>query len=101
MSRSEIEELAASAGPCVTSSVSAKTALVVAADPHPQSGKARQARDRGVRMVTEQVFLHMLDQMQPSKGFPGCHDSASMSGDGLIGASLRPYRGCLVGGVTA
>jgi DNA polymerase-3 subunit epsilon len=70
MSRSEMEELATAAGLCVTASVSARTALVVAADPHSQSGKARQARDRGVRMATEQVFLHMLDQMQPSNGFP-------------------------------
>ncbi len=62
--RSEIEALAADAGLRVTGSVSSKTALVVAADPYSQSGKARQARDLGVRMVTEQVFLHMLDEMR-------------------------------------
>jgi DNA polymerase-3 subunit epsilon len=70
MSRTEIEELATAASLCVTASVSGKTALVVAADPHSQSGKARQARDRGVRMVTEQVFLHMLGEMQAPEGFP-------------------------------
>ena len=70
MNRSEIEELATAAGLYVTSAVSARTTLVVAADPHSQSGKARQARDRSVRMVTEQVFLHMLEQMQPSDGIP-------------------------------
>lgn len=70
VTRSKIEELATAAGLCVTASVSARTALLVAADPHSQSGKARQARDRGVRMVTEQVFLHMLDQMRPSNGSP-------------------------------
>jgi DNA polymerase-3 subunit epsilon len=61
ISRSEIEELATAAGLHVTSSVSGKTALVVAADPYSQSGKARLARELGVRMVTEQVFLHMID----------------------------------------
>ncbi|MGB6454369.1 MAG: exonuclease domain-containing protein [Streptosporangiaceae bacterium] len=61
--RAEIETMAAGAGLVVTSSVSARTVLVVAADPYSQSGKARQARELGVRMVTEQVFLHMLDQM--------------------------------------
>lgn len=60
-SRSQIEALATAAGLIVTSAVSGKTALVIAADPHSQSGKARQARDRGIRMVTEQVFLHLLD----------------------------------------
>jgi len=34
-------------------------------DPYSQSGKAQLARELGVRMVTEQVFLHMLDEMQP------------------------------------
>jgi len=64
--RSEIETLAAAAGLRVTGTVSAKTALVVAADPYPQSGKARQARELGVRMVTEQVFLQMLVDLQPA-----------------------------------
>jgi DNA polymerase-3 subunit epsilon len=63
--RAEIEALAAAAGLRVTSAVSAKTALLVTADPYSQSGKARQARDLGVRIVTDQVFLHMLQQMQP------------------------------------
>lgn len=63
--RAEIEALAGTAGLRVTGSVSAKTALLVTADPYSQSGKARQARDLGVRMVTDQVFLHMLEDMQP------------------------------------
>lgn len=63
MSRAEIETRATTAGLRVTSSVSKKTALVVAADPYSQSGKARTARDRGVRIVTEQVFLHLLDDV--------------------------------------
>jgi DNA polymerase-3 subunit epsilon len=64
LSRTEIEARATAAGLRVTASVSAKTALVVAADPYTQSGKANRARQLGVRMVTEQVFLHMLDRTQ-------------------------------------
>jgi DNA polymerase-3 subunit epsilon len=64
MPRAQVEAMAVAAGLRVTGSVSAKTALVVAADPHSQSGKARQAREHGVRMVTEQVFLHMLSDLQ-------------------------------------
>lgn len=67
MNRTEIEALAAAAGLHVTSSVSARTTLVVAADPYSQSGKASLARKLGIRMVTEQVFLHMLDHMQPAE----------------------------------
>jgi len=64
MPRSEIESLATAAGLVVSTSVSAKTALVVAADPYSQSGKAKSAQKLGVRMVTEQVFLYLLDHMQ-------------------------------------
>ena len=63
-SRAEVEALATAAGLIVTSAVSGKTTLVVAAEPYSQSGKARQARDRGIRLVTEQVFLHLLDGMR-------------------------------------
>ena len=47
----------------VTSAVSGKTALLVAADPWSQSGKAKAARQLGVRIVTEQVFLYYLEQI--------------------------------------
>ena len=71
MNRADIEALATAAGLRVTSSVSAKTALVVAADPYTQSGKASTARKLGIRLVTEQVFLHLLNHMQPTtQGFP-------------------------------
>lgn len=66
LSRTDIEARATATGLRVTNSVSAKTALVIAADPYTQSGKANRARQLGVRMVTEQVFLHMLDHMQPT-----------------------------------
>jgi DNA polymerase-3 subunit epsilon len=60
-SRTEIEALATAAGLRVTTSVSRKTALVVAADPYSQSGKAATARTLGIRMVTEHVFLDLLN----------------------------------------
>lgn len=63
--RAQIEALAAAAGLRVTGSASSKTTLVVTSDPYSQSGKARQAGELGVRMVTDQVFLHMLDEMEP------------------------------------
>jgi DNA polymerase-3 subunit epsilon len=65
MARADIETLAKSAGLRVTTAVSGKTALVVAADPYSQSGKANTARQLGIRLVTEQVFLHLLDHIQP------------------------------------
>jgi DNA polymerase III subunit epsilon len=63
MNRADIEALATAAGLRVTTSVSTKTALVVAADPYTQSGKANTARRLGIRLVTEQVFLYLLDHM--------------------------------------
>ena len=63
-SRTEIEALATAAGLRVTTSVSRKTALVVAADPYSQSGKAATARTLGVRLVTEHVFLDLLHHTQ-------------------------------------
>lgn len=59
-SREDLVAQADAAGLQVTGSVSKKTALVVAADPESRSGKARRARELGVRMVTEQVFLYLL-----------------------------------------
>jgi DNA polymerase-3 subunit epsilon len=64
MPRAKLEDLAASAGLLVSSAVSGKTALVVTADPYSQSGKAKRCRELGVRMVTEQVFLHLIDGIQ-------------------------------------
>lgn len=61
--KEELKALAQTAGLRVTSAVSGKTALLVAADPWSQSGKAQAARQMGVRTVTEQVFLYYLEQI--------------------------------------
>lgn len=54
--RAELQQQAISAGLVPTGSISGKTSLLVIADPHSQSGKARKARDLGVRIISEQVF---------------------------------------------
>ncbi len=50
------EELAASAGLIVMDSVTKKLDLLVLADPHSQSGKAKKARQYGIRIMHEPVF---------------------------------------------
>jgi DNA polymerase-3 subunit epsilon len=61
--KDELKARAAKSGLRVTSAVSGKTALLVAADPWSQSGKAQAARQLGVRIVTEQVFRYYLEQI--------------------------------------
>lgn len=58
--RDELEARAVSAGLRITNSVSRKTQLVVAADPDSESVKARRARELGVPLIAEPVFLTML-----------------------------------------
>ena len=60
--RDELEARATAAGLRVTSAVSRKTRLVVAADPDTESTKARRARELGIPLIAEQVFLTMLQR---------------------------------------
>lgn len=60
--RSELEARASAAGLRVTGAVSRKTRLIVAADPDSESGKARRARELGIPLIAEPVFLAMLDR---------------------------------------
>lgn len=60
--RDELEARAAGAGLRVTGAVSRKTRLVVAADPDSESAKARRARELGIPLMVEPVFLAMLDR---------------------------------------
>jgi DNA polymerase III subunit epsilon len=76
-SKDELKALAERAGLKVTSSVSGKTALLVAADPWSQSGKAQAARQLGVRIVTEQVLRYFAEQILAEQ--PLHADSASVS----------------------
>jgi DNA polymerase-3 subunit epsilon len=60
--RAELEARAVGAGLRVTGAVSRKTRVVVAADPDSESGKARRARELGIPLIAEPVFLAMLDR---------------------------------------
>jgi DNA polymerase III subunit epsilon len=68
MNRDQVKALAVAAGLRVMGAVSGKTAMLVAADPWSQSGKAEAARQMGVRIVTEQVFLYYIEQILDSQG---------------------------------
>ncbi|MEV4314535.1 exonuclease domain-containing protein [Actinocrispum sp. NPDC049592] len=61
--RAEIQQQAVSVGLRVMSSVSAKTSVLVAADPDSLSGKAKNARALGVPVVGEEAFLRVLGGM--------------------------------------
>jgi len=56
ISRELAEELATRAGLIVMDSVTKKLDLLVLADPHSQSGKAKKARQYGIRIMHEPVF---------------------------------------------
>ena len=53
-------ELAAAHGLQVAESVTKKLDILVVADPHTQSGKAKRAREYGIRIVQERVFWQTL-----------------------------------------
>jgi DNA polymerase-3 subunit epsilon len=61
--RAEITAEATAAGLHMTSSVSRKTRVVVAADPDSLSGKAKDARAIGIPVVGEPAFIRALAQM--------------------------------------
>lgn len=61
ISRSRAQELATNAGLQIKSGVSKKLDILVVVDPDSLSGKARKARDLGVRIMAEQAFWEALD----------------------------------------
>lgn len=60
ISRELAEELATKAGLIVMDSVTKKLDLLVVADPHTQSGKAKKAREYGIRIMHEPVFWRAI-----------------------------------------
>lgn len=60
ISRDRAEQLAVEAGLIVAKSVTKRLDLLVVADPHSLSGKARKAREYGTRIVAEEVFWRTL-----------------------------------------
>lgn len=61
ISREDAEELATRAGLTVVDSVTKKLELLVVADPQTQSGKAKKARQYGIRIMHEPVFWKAID----------------------------------------
>lgn len=60
ISRELAEELSVSAGLVVVDSVTKKLDVLVVADPHTQSGKAKKARQYGIRVMHEPVFWRAI-----------------------------------------
>jgi DNA polymerase-3 subunit epsilon len=60
VSRSRLEEIAAGNGLVVKKSVTKSLDFLVCADPKSMSGKAKKAREYGIRMMAEQAFLRKL-----------------------------------------
>jgi DNA polymerase-3 subunit epsilon len=60
ISRELAEELATKAGLIVLDTVTKKCDLLVLADPHSQSGKAKKARQYGIRIMHEPVFWNAI-----------------------------------------
>lgn len=60
ISREIAESLARQAGLTVASSVTKKLDILVVADPHTQSSKAKKAREYGIRILSETVFWQMI-----------------------------------------
>lgn len=60
ISRELASELAGRAGLVVADTITKKIDILVLADPHSQSGKARKAREYGIRIMHEPVFWKAL-----------------------------------------
>ncbi len=60
ITRDIAETLATQAGLVVANSVTKRLDVLVVADPHTQSGKAKKARQYGTRILSEAVFWRML-----------------------------------------
>ncbi|ACY97101.1 MULTISPECIES: DEDDh family exonuclease [Thermomonospora] len=63
--RQELADRAAGAGLNVMSTVSRFTSVLVAADVHAASAKARRARAEGVPIIDEPTFLRLLQDVRP------------------------------------
>lgn len=60
LTRDVAEALAEKVGLQIANNVSKKLDILVVADPNTQSGKARKARDYGIRILTDTVFWRMI-----------------------------------------
>ena len=60
ITRERAQALAEAAGLTTVKTVTRKCELLVVADPHSQSAKARKARELGVRVIAESAFWPMI-----------------------------------------
>jgi len=60
--RNEMAEMAARAGATVSGSVTSKTTILVIADPNSMSSKAVKARESGVKLISPENFLEIINQ---------------------------------------
>jgi DNA polymerase III subunit epsilon len=60
ITRERAQALAEAAGLTTVKTVTRKCELLVVADPHSQSAKARNARELGVRVIAESAFWPMV-----------------------------------------
>lgn len=88
--REQLAARAQTAGLRVTSSVSHLTSLVVVEDALSQSAKAKAARQHGVPMVVEQVFLRLLSHVQPKSDEPTVAPKQRTPADGHAAPAPRP-----------
>jgi NAD-dependent DNA ligase len=58
--RDVAEALAEKAGLIIANSITKKTDLLVVADPGTQSGKAKKARQYGIRILADSVFWRLI-----------------------------------------
>jgi DNA polymerase-3 subunit epsilon len=88
--RDQLAARAQAAGLRVTSSVSHLTSLVVVEDALSQSAKAKAARQHGVPMVVEPVFLRLLPHVQPKLDDPTVAPKQRTPADGHVAPAPRP-----------
>lgn len=88
--REQLAARAQAAGLRVTSSVSHLTSLVVVEDALSQSAKATGARQHGVPMVVEQVFLRLLPHVEPRLDDPTVAPKQRTPADGHAAPAPRP-----------
>ena len=60
ITRERAQALAEAAGLTTVKTVTRRCELLVVADPHSQSAKARKARELGVRVIAESAFWPMI-----------------------------------------
>ncbi len=68
-SRSKMEAMAMEAGASITKSITSRTTILVLADIHSQSSKAKKARINGVSLITPEIFFIMCKgkKLEPKK----------------------------------